>query len=188
MFSGFNIFDILSTEVSKKVVADVDNHPDAKRSFSEICRAYGFPVMEYGVITDDGYILTIFRIPFGNDEEKGPGKIAGIERRRPPVFLQHGLIDSADTWILNGPQLSPAFLLANSGYDVFLGNSRGNYYSRKHIRLSPKDKAFWDFTWVDMGRMDIPKMVDYALKLSKAEKLTYIGHSQGTTQMFVGLS
>ncbi len=83
---------------------------------------------------------------------------------------------------------SPAFMLANAGYDVFLGNSRGNYYSRRHIRLSPKEKEFWEFSCVEMGRHDIPKMVDYALKLADAEKLCYIGHSQGTTQMFVALS
>lgn len=87
MFSGFNILDILNAEVGRKVVAEVDNHPDSKRSFMEICRAYGFPVMEYGVITDDGYILTIFRIPFGNDDERGSRKVVGMQKKRPVVFL-----------------------------------------------------------------------------------------------------
>ena len=38
-----------------------------------------------------------------------------------------------------------AILLAAKGYDVWLGNSRGNRYSRTHARLSPKSAQFWKF-------------------------------------------
>ena len=43
-----------------------------------------------------------------------------------------------------------AFLLADSGFDVWLANSRGNTYSRRHKSLKPSDKAFWQWrldTW-----------------------------------------
>lgn len=49
------------------------------------------------------------------------------------VFMQHGVFDSADCWISNTKDKSPAFILSNEGYDVWLGNSRGNKYSNGHV-------------------------------------------------------
>jgi len=39
-----------------------------------------------------------------------------------------------------------------------------------------------------MGLKDLPTFIDYILDKTGQEKLTYIGHSQGTTQMFIGAS
>lgn len=62
--------------------------------------------------------------------------------------MQHGLIDSSDTFIVNDPDKAPAFIMAKNGFDVWLGNSRGNKYSRRHVSLNPdKDAAYWNFSW-----------------------------------------
>jgi lysosomal acid lipase/cholesteryl ester hydrolase len=37
------------------------------------------------------------------------------------------------------------YVLADGGYDVWLGNARGNTYSRKHVKLTTETKKFWDF-------------------------------------------
>jgi len=39
-----------------------------------------------------------------------------------------------------------------------------------------------------MGRFDLPAVIDYVLNATGKEKLSYIGHSMGTTMFFVLLS
>ena len=38
------------------------------------------------------------------------------------------------------------YVLADAGYDVWLGNYRGNTYSRKHESLNPEDYTFWQYS------------------------------------------
>ena len=76
---------------------------------------------------------------------------------KPVVFLQHGLLASADSWVSN--EASIAFTLANKGYDVWLGNQRGTKYSRTHSWLNPdklEDLHYWDFSFTEMGEIDAP--------------------------------
>ena len=39
-----------------------------------------------------------------------------------------------------------------------------------------------------MGTKDLPATIDYILKITQQEKLSYVGHSEGTTQFFIGAS
>ncbi|CAH2255159.1 jg7246 [Pararge aegeria aegeria] len=143
---------------------------DATLTTIGLANKYGHPATRYDVTTEDGYVLGIYRLP-------GKGRI--------PVLLMHGLQDSSDSWLLRG-QNSLAITLANNGCDVWLGNSRGNRYSRLHKHLNPDtDPAFWQFSFHEMGYYDLPAIIDTILNETGADNLTAIGHSQGTTMFFV---
>jgi lysosomal acid lipase/cholesteryl ester hydrolase len=70
-----------------------------------------------------------------------------------------------------------------------MGNNRGNKYSRRHTKFNPdKDTQFWDYSFHEMGLHDLPAIIDTIISLTGVGKITYIGHSQGTSQMFAGLT
>jgi predicted alpha/beta hydrolase len=64
---------------------------------------------------------------------------------------------------MNYADVAPAFVAARAGYDVWLGNSRGNTYSCANTMYDPwkNEKKFWDFDWADMGMKDLPASFDY---------------------------
>lgn len=107
------------------------------------------------MVTEDGYILTLFRIS-GIKGEKS-------DANKPVVFMQHGLLDNSDTWITNSPDIAPGFQMARAGFDCWFGNSRGNKYSRYHTYLPRSSEVFWEFTWQHMAEFDVPAMVNYVL-------------------------
>lgn len=147
--------------------------------FTDIISKNGYPFEAYDVVTEDQRILRLFRI-----QAKGT-QITGGKR---VVYLQHGLFDSADSWVINGDDNSLGLVLANKGFDVWLGNSRGNKYSLNVADPKIKHHDFWNHSFQEMGRYDVPANIKFILDKTGQEKLTYIGHSQGTTQMFAALT
>ncbi|XP_053607517.1 lipase 3-like [Plodia interpunctella] len=142
---------------------------DINLNITQLFQKYGYGVEEHQVTTSDGYILDIFRVP-GNG---------------PVVFIMHGLICSSDDFVSTGPEHGLPYLLADLGYDVWLGNARGNKHGRKHVTMSPNSAEFWEFSFDEIGRYDLTAMIDYVLEETNQRKLVYIGHSQGTTSFFV---
>lgn len=137
------------------------------------------------MITSDGYILQLNRIPHERNSPCLNEYTNSEECRKPVVFIQHGLFSSSADFLISGPQHALAFYLADAGYDVWLGNFRGNTYSRRHENMSPNDKEFWNFCWHELGMVDLPEMIDYVLRRTNMQKLHYIGHSQGSTTFLV---
>ncbi|CAK1552697.1 unnamed protein product [Leptosia nina] len=153
------------------LVRKIPSVSDVRVGTVNLAAKAGYEVEEHRVTTADGYILTMFRIPGDNS---------------PPTLLMHGILDSSDTWLLREND-SLAVALANRGHDVWLGNCRGNFYSKDHVNITRENnpKDFWNFSFHELGYYDLPAMIDYILNHTGAQKVNAVGHSQGTTIFFV---
>lgn len=70
-------------------------------------RYWGYPAEEHVVVTEDGYVLTMHRIPFGRNGTQG--------QPRQPVFLGHSLLTSSAVFSFGPPEKELAYLLADAG-------------------------------------------------------------------------
>ncbi|XP_042147527.1 lipase member M-like [Ixodes scapularis] len=156
--------------------------PDSTRNVSELISSKGYPVEEYEAATSDGYVIRIQRIPRGKNERQD----APLSNKT-TILLQHGVLGASSDFVINFPNQSLGFILADAGYDVWLGNSRGNTYS-SHVNLTRKERKFWDFSIDETASDDLPSMIDTVLRETGKEKLQYVGWSQGALQMLALLS
>lgn len=157
------------------------NKTKSPPSMPKLIRQHGYPAETHTVTTADGYILTMHRIPYSptSNSTETPGSV---------VFLQHGLLSSSVDWVIMGPGKGLAYLLADAGYDVWMGNARGNMYSTKHDKVSPMLPTFWSFSWHEMGVYDLSAEIDYILTNTSAKQIQYVGHSMGSTMFYVLMS
>ncbi|ETN61958.1 lipase 1 precursor [Anopheles darlingi] len=169
----FAVLHASSAVQSDKIRLQV-NSEDGRLTVPELVTKYGYGVEEHPITTDDGYQLILHRVSRGN-----------VRPNATVVLLMHGLLCSSADWVVIGPGNALAYLLADRGYDVWLGNARGNRYSRKHDSLNPKRTEFWRFSWHEIGLYDLPATIDYILERTQQRRLHYVGHSQGTTAFFV---
>ncbi|RLN48850.1 hypothetical protein BBJ28_00003116 [Nothophytophthora sp. Chile5] len=170
---------------AEEEAAQVYLDPDDGLTVMEIVAARGYAVEEHKVTTSDDYILTMYRLPKTYAESKANATAAA---NKPAVYLIHGLLDSSFTFVCNFRNQSLAFLLADAGYDVWLGNNRGTTWSNEHVTYTTDDDEYWAFSWQEMALYDMPAMINYVLDTSGRSTLSYVGHSEGTMQAFAGFS
>ncbi|KAJ6602147.1 Alpha/Beta hydrolase protein [Mycena sp. CBHHK59/15] len=158
----------------------------AARDFGELCALHGYTHEEHVVLTKDGYLLGLHRLPSRRGQQKmSPGTSTG----GPVVYLHHGLLMNSEVWVcLTAAERALPFVLVEHGFDVWLGNNRGNKYSKKSIHHGPNSIKFWDFSIDDFAWHDIPDSIQYILDCTKAPTVSYVGFSQGTAQAFAALS
>ncbi|VVD02175.1 unnamed protein product [Leptidea sinapis] len=174
------LFDVIAPETMNYECNDED--PSLRMTTPQLIAFHGYAAESHAIVTADGYILTVHRIPyFKNSTSK-------VSPRK-TVLLHHGLLGSSTDWIMAGPDKGLAYMLSEYGYDVWLANVRGNTYSRAHVSLSVDSSAFWNFTFHEVSQYDLPAVIDYIMdKKGWDSKIDYIGHSMGTTVLFALLS
>jgi hypothetical protein len=82
--------------------------------FAAMVMYKGYPLERHVTVTGDGYKLATFRIPYGRQGAQqaaggGGGKV------RQPVLLLHGISLASTCWVVNDPDQSLAFILADRG-------------------------------------------------------------------------
>ena len=94
------------------------------------------------------------------------------------MLLLHGLLDSSDTWVLNGRN-SLAFILHDQGYDVWMANFRCTPYSEKHKTLDSKiDVEYWrNCTVHEMAEYDLPSFIGHVKRETGLMKISIVAHS-----------
>lgn len=169
-------------------------------------RRVGLDVEEYKVQTEDGFIICLWHVYdpkeytarpeserthrgpdiFSDNEPGQPAPNAANKKKKYPILMMHGLLQSAGAFCVNDDD-SLAFYLCKAGYDVWLGNNRCGFQP-EHTILSYSDPRMWAWNIRQMGVMDLSALTSRVLSETGFEKLGLIAHSQGTTQTFVALA
>ncbi|CAH0550441.1 unnamed protein product [Brassicogethes aeneus] len=124
----------------------------------------------YTVTTKDGYILTLFRIIRKNPK--------GV------IMLQHPITGDGVIWVSQGNR-SLAFILWELGYEVWLPNHRGTYFSEKHVNLTVHDFKYWSFSFEEIGLYDYPAFAEKISEVSNNTKIIFIGQSMACTSSII---
>lgn len=138
---------------------------------------YSIPYTLTTAVTDDGYSITMQHIsPLNGKNSKGAC-----------IFL-HGMFESSAMTLTHADESIP-ILLAKQGYDVYLGNVRGNMYGLKHKSKSPWSNDFWNFSMREHAASDFPAMIEQILKDTGFKKVTAAyGTSQGGLVSLMGVA
>ncbi|KAI1823604.1 sterol esterase [Xylaria intraflava] len=174
------------------------------RDVGYYARRVGLDVEEFQVKTEDGFIIDLWhvydpreyiRLTDADRSYRGLDPSAGkpkerlkdpSQKRKFPVLLVPGLLESAGTYCVNDDD-SLAFYLCKSGYDVWLGNNRCGFRP-KHVLLDYSDPRMWSWNIQQMGIFDLSALTSRVLYETGFEKLGLVCHSQGTAETFIALA
>ncbi|CAK9436871.1 uncharacterized protein LODBEIA_P13930 [Lodderomyces beijingensis] len=135
-------------------------------NINDLVSPQGYVAREHVVTTKDGYLLVVHKLEKANNEVGGSG-VGSVHSGAPGsggqiVYFHHGLLTNSELWVLGtSKEKTLPFLLVDMGYEVWLGNNRGNKYSKKHLKLSSLSAEFWDFSLDEFAYFDIPDTLQY---------------------------
>lgn len=159
-----------------KLATDIMN----ARNLRDMVHLFGYEIENKLLFTKDNYLLNIHHLVKPGHNVPRNGKV---------VYLHHGLLMCSEIWAtMAKKEQNLPFVLHDLGYDVWLGNNRGNKYSHKHVTRLLDSAEFWDFSLDEFALFDIPDTIDYILLDTGKKSLIYIGFSQGTAQAFASVS
>ncbi|KAL1513435.1 hypothetical protein ABEB36_002846 [Hypothenemus hampei] len=152
-------------------------NPEVYFNTEERIRKDGYPVELHPVSTEDGYILNLYRIPYGLKEDK---------KNRSVILFVHGQSASPYHFTVLGRKIAPAYWFADRGYDVWLFCARGVdcQNPRKHKTLDwDRDQIYWDFSFDEIGLYDLSASIDVVINKTGHNKIFSVCHSMGCSSV-----
>ena len=73
-------------------------------------KSFGYPIEEHSIQSEDGYIITLHRIPHGHGQNSYNNNI-----ERPAVLLAHCMMGSSAVFTFGPSNQSLAYILADEG-------------------------------------------------------------------------
>lgn len=98
-------------------------------------------------------------------------------------------IGTADNFnAMSQPTKALPINLFDYGFDVWIDGNRGSIYQQQNADWTRNNAEYWDFTFREMAMEDQVAQIDYILSTERNDgvwnKLSYVGYSLGTRQMF----
>lgn len=155
---------------------------DSSLDIIDFIRRRGFHAELHTLTTEDGYVLKLHRI---SDPRVGHATLTNNV-----TLVIHGMLSHSAHFVINSDLSarefnkfdrtrdeesfddSLAFSLALRGCDVWLINTRGNFFTLRHKSLHFKQPQFWDFGLDELIRHDVKSVLDYVINHTRAGKLT----------------
>ena len=81
---------------------------DAHRDFAQMAAEYGYASEHVTIVTEDGYVSQLYRLP-GKIDEAGAG--TGTQMKKPVVLMMHGLECDMNFWTTNDANVAPPYVL-----------------------------------------------------------------------------
>ena len=141
------------------------------RTIADLVKEAGYEHSRYPCETEDGYIVQLDRI--------------ANKKAFNVVLFMHGVIDTAQTWVVHGRERSAGYLAHRSGFDVYMGNFRG-IYPRKLAPWKQKSTvSYWNYNIDHLAKYDIAAFVDkiVSVKVSEIKSIILSGF-QSSSSLF----
>ena len=167
---------------------DIADYPDFAASMTMEGSLYSWKAVSLDSVS--GYNLKMFRV---TEDDTG----APLTDTLGPILLLHGMFSDPMDWLKRKDEQLPALpiQLAQMGYDVWIGCTRGRPHTDTHSTLdlaNPVDKeAFWNFSYEQIGSDDVESMLAKIIeeRIDRAcSKVTLVTHGTGANSSLAAAS
>ncbi|XP_066143555.1 uncharacterized protein [Euwallacea fornicatus] len=160
-------------------------NPDILLNLDQLIKKHGYPVELHEVVTDDGYILNLYRIPHGLNKESSKLK------NKSALLMVHSQGGAPYNFVALGKKYAPAYYFADRGFDVWLFCARGVECQnpQKHKKFNwNAHQTYWNYNGQHIGTYDLAASIDVVRNKTGQDKIFHLGLSIGAAYFYMLMS